>query len=237
MNITKLNKLSKEARKQIIRFHYEQKRSHVASSLSCIDIIVHLYFNQMKEGDTFILSKGHASSALYTVLKMKGYKVPEIYPAHPERNKEVGVFCSSGSLGHGLSIGCGVAKANPDKTVYVLISDGELNEGSTWEAIQFAQHNRLSNLTALVDYNGWQASGLCVDTIDLRPLTNKFKAFGWGVYELNGHSHEILRVGFDFLFKLMPKVLICHTVKGKGLACAENTNEYHYRCPDEKDLI
>ena len=154
----------KEARRLILSYHYHYQRPHIGSSLSCVDIIVDIYYNKMKKGDVFILSKGHASSALYAVLEMKGFKTPKPYPCHPERGE--GVFCSTGSLGHGLSIACGVALAKPKNKVYVLLGDGELQEGSVWEAYCFMHRHQLTNIIEEVDNNGFQA---CCRTLDQRP--------------------------------------------------------------------
>ena len=159
--------LCKRARRLILDYHYTYQRPHIGSSLSCVDIIVDIYYNKMRKGDTFILSKGHASSALYAVLEMKGYKVPTPYPCHPERGE--GVFCSTGSLGHGLSVACGVALAKPKNKVYVILGDGEAQEGSCWEAHRFIQRHQLKNVIAEVDYNGFQACGKLVEILNEKP--------------------------------------------------------------------
>jgi transketolase len=171
--------LCKEARRLILSYHYHYQRPHIGSSLSCVDIIVDIYYNKMKKGDVFILSKGHAASALYAVLEMKGFKVPTPYPCHPEVDQDGGVFCSTGSLGHGLSVACGVALAKPKNKVYVLLGDGECQEGSVWEAKEFLIRHNL-NVIPITDYNGFQACGKLLDNWLLSPIpTTKGKGISF----------------------------------------------------------
>ncbi len=241
-------------RKNIVKMHLETGMSHIGSSLSCVDILVALYFGIMKkksknfEADRFILSKGHAVSALYAVLAQKGYfskdRLCEYcrngakFLGHVTRDVDLGVEVSSGSLGHGLSIGAGMALAGKrdglKHRVFVLMGDGECNEGSVWEAFMFARHHGLDNLIAIVDMNHLQAFGKTEDVIDLSPLKDRFSSFGCFCKEVNGHKiEEMIKVLKLVPFaKARPSVLLAHTTKGKGISFMEDKIEWHYRSPN-----
>jgi len=234
--------------------------SHIGSALSMSDIAAVLFGNIMKfdakrvkwEGrDRFILSKGHACAAVYAVLAALGffeYSELDAFGADHSAfmthisHKVPGVEFSTGSLGHGLPFGVGKALAakkqgNTWKT-FVLLGDGELDEGSNWEAAMFASHHRLDNLIAIIDYNKLQSLDTVAHTLALEPLSSKFEAFGWSVKELNGHDHRILA---EALFELpwengKPSVLIAHTTKGKGVSFMENSVAWHYRSPTKEQL-
>ena len=261
--INKLKKISFFLRKKIIEISYQAKAHHIGSELSCIDILVALYFNIMninantphdKNRDFFILSKGHAALALYVTLMKKGF-FSENYlkkeflsdggtlGGHPDKNNQLGIEISSGSLGHGLSIGAGIALANkkdnnPGK-VFVLLGDGECNEGMVWEALLFASHQKLNNLMAIIDYNKLQGFGSTKDILNLDPLKEKLESFGWNTKEVNGHDiNSIINTSKElFKEKNKPSLLIANTIKGKGINSMENKFESHYEVLDEKKYL
>lgn len=252
-------KTAKELRQMIIEMSYQAKAHHLGSCLSCADILAALYFHTLKidpkniqdeNRDWFILSKGHAAQAQYVALAKRGFFSEQILKtflqdgsclgAHPDKNCVPGVEASSGSLGQGLSIGAGVAlaakKDNLKRKVFVLMSDGECNEGMVWEAITFAGHNKLDNLTAIIDYNKLQGFGTTDSVLNLDSFAEKFKAFGWGVREINGHNMvEIIEAldGLSFVSG-KPNVIIAHTIKGKGVSFLENKLESHYIALNEE---
>ena len=258
-----LEKISFFLRKKIIEISYQAKAHHIGSELSCIDILVALYFNIMnisaktpndKNRDFFILSKGHAALALYVTLMKKGF-FSENYlkkeflsdggalGGHPDKNNQLGIEVSSGSLGHGLSIGAGIALANkkdgnPGKA-FVLLGDGECNEGMVWEALLFASHQKLNNLMAIIDYNKLQGFGSTKDILNLDPLKEKLESFGWNTKEVNGHDIKAIINTSKELFeeKSKPSLLIANTIKGKGIQSMENKFESHYEVLDEKKYL
>ncbi|RME60649.1 MAG: transketolase [Candidatus Dadabacteria bacterium] len=198
----------------------------------------------------FILSKGHAALALYTVLYFKGILPEELYSTvgdngsilaeHPPFKPELGLEAATGSLGHGLSIGAGLAlgaklRGWPSR-VYVLLSDGECNEGSVWEAAMFASSKQLNNITAVVDFNKWQATGRSEEILAISPLKEKFISFGWEAVEINGHSFTQLKDTLCRRESEKPLAIIAHTVKGKGVSFMEDDNNWHYRIPSEEDV-
>lgn len=231
----------------------QSKRAHVGhigSALSIAEIITALYANVLRipdpddpDRDRFILSKGHAALALYAALYLKGWLTYEqlntycadgsLLGTHPERALR-GVDFSTGSLGHGLSFGGGAALAARLKKslrrVFVLVSDAECNEGSLWEAVMFAAHHNLSNLIAIVDQNGQQAFGYTKQVLNLSPLTERWRAFGWNVYEVDGHNVEKITATITTLNTTFgpPNVLIAHTIFGKGVSYMENQIKWHY---------
>jgi len=206
---------------------------------------------EWQERDRFILSKGHSTVAVYAALALRGFISPkelETYAQDGSRlmahvsHKVPGVEFSTGSLGHGLPFGVGRALAakrlNRDWRVFVLLSDGELNEGSNWESILFAPQHRLDNLVAIIDYNKIQSLGSVVDIMDLHPLADKFRSFRWAVREIDGHNHdEILEALTSVPWETgRPSVLIAHTVKGKGVDFMENLLQWHYSTPKPEQL-
>lgn len=258
--IRRYKELAKNIRKKILYILHKTKSPHIGSSFSCVEILVTLYYYVMSVSpkrpdnsrrDRLIFSKGHACPALYTVLFMKGFIKKDIFDSfavnggflehHPTRNIKLGIEFSSGSLGHGLSVGAGIAyAAKKDRSkykVYVLLSDGELNEGSTWEAAMFASHYKMDNLIAIVDYNKMQALGFTKDIIEIEPLANKWESFGWYTIQCDGHSIEELLEAFNEAksVKQKPIVIIAHTVKGKGISFMENNLLWHYRAPNEEE--
>lgn len=236
-----------------IEMAYRAKSGHLGPALSIIDILSVLYFGYLSidpkrlddpNRDRFILSKGHGCSSLYVTLAKRGF-FPETdlatftkdnsqFPGHPSSKLLHGIEASTGSLGHGLGIGVGIALAGkrdglPYRTV-VLVSDGECDEGSVWEAVLAAGHWKLGRLTCIVDYNKIQSFGRTADIMDLEPFTDKWRAFRWHVQEVNGHRHaEILEaLAVADREPERPSVIIAHTIKGKGISHLENTVESHY---------
>lgn len=236
------------------------RASHIGSALSIADIVAVLYSQvlrvepsqpQMPQRDRLILSKGHACVAVYAALAAR-----EFFPASELEtygqdhsnlmnhisHKVPGVEFSSGALGHGLPFGVGKALAakrlKADWRTFVILSDGEMDEGSNWEALMFAAHHKLDNLVAIIDYNKLQSLTTIAQTLGLEPLADKLRAFGWSVKEVDGHDHELLRHVLDAVpwETGKPSVLIAHTVKGKGVSFMENKVEWHYRSPSAEQL-
>ena len=249
-NIQDLEKKATEIRKDICLLTSKNSSSHLGSALSTVDILVGLYFNSMRidpinpskeDRDKLVLSKGHAAIALYTTLFHRGFFSRDILNTYYNNNSKLaghvtagvpGVECSTGSLGHGLSMGLGMAIAGKNKhRVFVILSDGECDEGSTWEPIMLAPHLKIDNLTVIVDYNKIQSFGTTKDVLDLEPFADKWKSFGWAVKEIDGHNfHEILQTLNSVPFeRTKPSVIIAHTIKGKGVSFAENKLEWHYK--------
>ena len=257
---TDYNKISKEIRKKILKMIYNSQTSHIGAALSCVDILTVLYFKILKiypanpwfqNRDRFILSKGHAASTLYATLSKRGFFSEDVLNdyckdgsnllGHSTMHCVPGVEVSTGSLGHGLSIGIGMALAakhdNRNYRTFVLLSDGECNEGSLWEAVMFASHHKLDSLIAIVDCNKLQAFGETKDVIDLEPLADKWSSFGWTVKEIDGHNFNQIK---DNLKKIpfkegKPSVIIANTIKGKGVSFMENNLAWHYKSPTEKE--
>lgn len=222
---------------------------HIGSSLSIADILVALYGEILRieapddpERDRFILSKGHAALALYGVLALRGFLTEDsldgycadgsLLGVHPEKALE-GVDFSTGSLGHGLSIGAGAALAarlsGSSRRVFVLLSDAEMNEGAVWESVMFAAHHRLSNLVAIVDVNGQQALGYTEEVLSLSPLSERWTSFGWQCREVDGHDLEALRESLSPAApSASPRVILARTTFGKGVSFMENRIDWHY---------
>ncbi len=229
--------------------------SHIGGILSCADIVAVLYsdiasfdVNNCKNSlrDRIILSKGHNGVVIYAALAEIGFfPVEDLksygmngskFSCHVSHKNVQGVEISTGSLGHGIGVACGMAlnaklKNLPYK-VYVIVGDGECNEGSVWEAAMFAAQYKLNNLTVIIDANGMQAMGKCSDVIDMEPMADKWRTFNWNVIEVqNGHNHNELKQAFMINSKDKPKVIIARTVKGKGVSFMENNILWHYRDP------
>ena len=247
-----LYRLANELRRDILEMVGSLRRGHFGGSFSCAEIITVLYFHKMKNfskdvnnksRDRFIMSKGHSGLTQYAALARLGYfpkeelktlkELNSKLQGHPDMRKLLGIEANTGSLGQGLSIGNGIAKAlKMDKnnaTVYLLLGDGELNEGKVWEAAMFSTHYKLDNVVVIIDKNSIQAMGFTCDRMDMKDIGLKFQAFGWEVYSVDGHNIEEL---IDTLKKCdsrhgKPKVIIAHTIKGKGLKIAENRAAFH----------
>lgn len=218
-------------RKNILINSFKAGACHVGSSLSCVEILKAIY--AIKGDGYFIFSKASGACALYQVLAEQGIikeeEVADYLKKYPLASKEVpGVIHSVGSIGHGLNVAVGLAFADRTKKVYCLISDGELNEGSTWEALLFAGHHKLNNLRVVVDYNRLQACGITDDIINLDPLRRRIDIFDWCTTELNGHDLEDLK--FDLGLKvLLPLFIVANTVKGNGVPEMEDDYTWHYK--------
>jgi transketolase len=253
--------LAKQIRVKTLHMIHRAKSSHVGSAFSMADLLAVLYTKILRvdpdrpdwpDRDRFILSKGHACAPLYAVLAERGffpttwlddfYQDGSRLAGHATHSGVPGVEASTGSLGHGLPIACGMALAGKrDKRafrVFALLSDGECDEGSTWEAILFAGHHKLDNLIAIVDYNKIQSLGSVKEVLDLDPLADKWRAFGWAVREINGHDIAQIEQSLGAVpFEAnCPSCIVAHTVKGKGVSFMENELLWHYRAPDEEEL-
>lgn len=230
----------------LLTLYKKANAGHIGSSLSCLDILVYLYFKQMKNADRFILSKGHAAAALYTVLAKLGridqaqlesfYRDGTQLAAHTPCNRQIKeIIFGTGSLGHGLSLAAGLALAskftNKKYKVYTILSDGDCDEGSTWEAALFASQHKLKNLIAIIDNNGLQGFGRTTDVLDLEPLVDKWESFNFDVYTANnGNDFSCLEKTFkqiDFN-NAKPKCIIARTTKGNSVSFMENKLEWHY---------
>ncbi len=253
-----LGDLAKQVRKETFELCYKSKHGHLGSAFSIVDIITALYFNflnidskkpKMPTRDRFILSKGHACASLYVILQKRGFfskkslstflQDNSIFAGHTN-HAVPGVEISTGSLGHGLSVGIGMAYAAKknqvkNKTV-VLMSDGECNEGSVWEGALSAGHLKLNNLIAIVDYNKLQAFGQTKDVLDLEPFDSKWQSFGWDVYQIDGHNIDEITKTLNRAGKSKdrPSIIIAHTVKGRGVSFMENKMEWHYHTPQKE---
>ncbi|MBO0778080.1 MAG: transketolase [Ktedonobacteraceae bacterium] len=259
--VRELSRLAAAIRRRDLQMIYGSGLGHVGGDLSAIDILVTLYFGILRvdphapdapERDRFILSKGHCAGALYTTLAHAGFfPLEELNTfarplshlnGHPDRNKVPGVETNTGPLGHGLPVGVGCALAAKltaaSWRVFVLTGDGELQEGSNWEAAMAAAHYQLSNLTVIVDRNRLQQGDWTEQTMHLEPLADKWRAFGWSVQEVDGHDHALLletlsRVPFE---TDKPNCIIAHTQKGKGVSFMQDKAAWHHRVPTAEEL-
>lgn len=253
--------LARRIRRWVVRMTHAAQASHAGTSLSMADVLAVLYANVLRvdpakpdepDRDRFVLSKGHGAAAAYAVLAEGGFFPREWLDTftrdgsplagHISHHGVPGVEVSTGSLGHGLSIGCGMALAglrdHRPFRVFVLLSDGECDEGSIWEAVLFAPHHKLENLVAIVDYNKIQSFGTVKEVLDLEPFAAKWRAFGWSVREIDGHDHgQILQALSSVPFQAgKPSVVIAHTIKGKGISFMEDKLLWHYRSPSTDQL-
>jgi transketolase len=253
--------LARRIRAHSLRMVHKVNASHIGGCFSVTDILAVLYGTILRvdpanpdweERDRVVLSKGHAAAALYATLAERGFFPVEWLESYCANGSQLaghvthygvpGVEMSTGSLGHGLSLACGMALAGKrdrrPHRVFALLSDGECDEGSTWEAVLFAPHHGLDNLVAIVDYNKIQSFGTVKEVLDLEPLADKWRAFGWSVREVDGHDHRQIH---DILCGLpfgpgRPSVVIAHTVKGKGVSFMEDTLAWHYKSPNAQQL-
>ena len=260
MKLNELENAAKQIRRDIIDINIKAPAvTHTGPALSCTDIVTTLYFNIMnvdpqnpkwEDRDRFILSKGHACPVLYSALARKGYFSADELPklrgintflqGHPDMKKTPGVDMTSGSLGNGLSVGVGMAlyakTMKKNFKVYVIVGDGECQEGAVWEAALTAAAYKLDNLICIVDYNHFQSSG-CVDSIiPMHPFEAKWQAFGWEVLTMNGHDMSAILSTFEVAKNSIgrPTVIIAHTVKGKGVSFMEHHNEWHAKYLSEE---
>ncbi|MEK7513628.1 MAG: transketolase [Patescibacteria group bacterium] len=256
LNLTKLTKIANQIRRDVLTISYHGNIGHIGSALSVVDILTCLYFNAAKiyprqprhsQRDRIILSKGHACAALYSALFHKGFfskamlntyhQDNTLLAGHPEIHLS-GIDASSGSLGHGLSLASGMALAGKIQhrqyKVFAILSDGECDEGSVWEAALVASHRQLNNLIAIIDYNRLQAFGRTNQVVNLEPFKQKWQTFGWRVKMINGHNLiQIIKALNSPLSKTKPTVIICRTVLGKGVSFMEDKLEWHYLNPTQ----
>ena len=254
MDISKIENVAKIIRKDSFKMLQRKGGGHFGGSFSCAEILSVLYGHIMNDDDRFILSKAHAGVALYSILSQCGIigrDVLETYGdddstlgVHGESHFVPGVEFSCGSLGHGLSFACGLAlgknKKNDKGNIYVLLGDGECQEGSVWEAALFASQHKLSNLTAIVDYNKKQSSGLIKNILDIEPLLMKWKSFGWDTVEVDGHNINEINAAIKQSdeSEVNPTMIIAHTIKGKSIDFLEDKEDCHYdRLSDEQAVI
>lgn len=240
---------AEEVRRSILDMACRAKSAHVGSSLSCVDITVALYFSELridkkdwKSRDIFIMSKGHAAMTLYSTLAARGIIDKKILlgymkdqgtlPAHLDRTTAKGIEVSAGSLGHGICIGAGMAHGfkvrGEDRRVFVVMGDGESQEGSVWEAALFASKLKLDNLTVILDYNNLQGYGRPREICSYEPVADKWKAFGWETARADGHDFASLRAAFKHPHNGGPKIVIADTTKGKGVPFMEDEMKWHY---------
>lgn len=262
INFDHLESISRFIRGKLVEMSHKAGVPHLGSSLSCVDILVAVYWRALRIDpkrsddpgrDRFILSKGHAATTLYVTLALQGFFPVELLDTfaqpgsrlaeHPSPGCLPGVEVATGSLGHGLSLGLGMALAGRIQRqyykVFVVMSDGECNEGSVWEAALLAPVHKLANVAVIVDYNKWQATGRSDEVTALYPLRQKWEAFGWSAYEVDGHDLEAL---VNLLSRVpdgtgKPVAIVAHTVKGKGISFMEDDNNWHYRIPNEDELM
>ena len=261
MDLTEYQELARRIRLHVLRMTHRAGSSHVGTSFSMADLLAVLYGGVLRvrpeepdwpDRDRFILSKGHGCAGLYAVLAERGFFsvdwLEDFYldgsrlAGHITHTGLPGVEVSTGSLGHGLSIACGMALAaerdEHQHRVFTLLSDGECDEGSIWEAVLFAGHHGLVNLVAIVDYNKIQSLGTVEEVLNLDPLAAKWESFGWAVEEIDGHDCQQFEsaLGTVPFERKKPSCIIAHTVKGKGVSFMENQLLWHYRSPDEREL-
>ena len=259
--LVELEGIARKLRFKLVQMSHKAGTPHLGSALSCVDILVAAYWTTLKvdpkkaddpSRERFILSKGHAATALYATLAERGFfsrDLLENFAQHgaplaeqPAPNCAPGVELATGSLGHGLPVGVGMALAGRiqkrDYRVFVCMSDGECNEGTVWEAAMFAPGQKLENVCVIVDYNKWQATGRSNEVMALDSLAEKWKAFGWNTTEVDGHDisalSRLLRNVPDNSGK--PVAIIAHTVKGKGVSFMEDDNNWHYRIPTAQEV-
>jgi transketolase len=262
LTIEEMQALSKQIRRDIITMIGTAGSGHPGGSLSAVEILTALYFKIMRHNpadphwedrDRFILSKGHAAPVLYATLSRSGYlpeeelctlrKIGSRLQGHPECHKTPGVEMSAGALGQGLSFGIGVALSGrlnrQEYYTYILLGDGECDEGQVWEAAMSAAHFHLDKLIAIVDNNGIQIDGWNKDVMNIDPLPDKWKSFNWNVFEVNGHDLFQLIDAFEQAIQTQngkPGVIIAHTVKGKGVSFMENTADFHGKAPNAEEM-
>lgn len=260
--IKRLEKRAKQIRIEIIKMIYKSQSGHPGGALSATDIVATLYFHCMnidpdrpdwKERDRFILSKGHACPVLYAALALKNFfpcseldtlrKMDSKLQGHPDMKRLPGLDSTSGSLGQGLSVGVGMALVGKmDKSsynIYVIIGDGESQEGQIWEAAMAARKYRLDNLIVFTDNNGLQVDGLVEDVMPIAPIKEKWQAFGWHVQEIDGHNiGEIIdAIAQAKTIKRKPHMIVANTVKGKGISYMENVTAWHGKAPDDQEYF
>ena len=262
ITFNELKNIALRLRKSTILTSSKAKIPHLGSCLSCLDLLVYLYWKEMNiniknfrahDRDRFILSKGHGAPALYQVLAEIGFFNKELlksfgendsyFHEHPPKPGSIqGIEAATGSLGHGLPMALGMALSSKIKGLnfkcYALLSDGECNEGTIWEAAMLASSLKVNNLIAIIDFNKWQATGRSQEIMSLDPLREKWSSFGWQALETDGHDFNEIEQTFikTKISTQKPTVIIAHTIKGKGISFMEDNNNWHYRTPNESEL-
>lgn len=256
----KLEQVANEIRKNIIKMLEKSKSGHPGGSLSAVEIFTALYFKEMRidpdnpkwvDRDRFVLSKGHGTPVLYATLAERGFfpkeeldnfrKIDSMLQGHPDMKDTPGVDMTTGSLGQGLAAANGMALAgkldNKDYRVYAIIGDGECQEGMIWEAAMLAAHYKLDNLTVFLDHNGLQIDGKTVDIMNIEPIDEKFKAFGWHIIKIDGHSFDEILNAIEEAknTKEKPTMIISSTIKGKGVSFMENQVGWHGKAPSAEE--
>ena len=257
-----LARIAHTIRRRTIETSARAKIPHLGSCLSCVELLTALYWEELKinphkpnapDRDRFVLSKGHGAPVLFQVLAERGFfpvqrlsefgEAGSVFHEHPPKPGYIpGVEAATGSLGHGLPMALGMAMAQRiqgnKNRCYALLSDGECNEGSIWEAAMFAAGQNVEHLTAIIDYNKWQATGRSQDVMALEPLADKWEAFGWHTQQINGHDFKAINKALEAarIETGKPSVIVADTIKGKGISFMEDDNNWHYRTPNEKEL-
>jgi len=262
-NIEELKNITKQIRTIVLKTCHQVKVGHIGSAFSIADILAVLYFNILKidpqnptdeNRDRLVLSKGHACSALYATMVLRGFFEEKILMGqfhvdggmlhgHPVKDAVPGIEVTTGSLGQGFSTATGIAlaakKLKKNFKTFIISSDGECNEGQVWEAVLFAAQQKLDNLVAIIDYNHLQAFGTTKEVLDMDPFAEKFKSFGWQTAEIDGHNFNQIIESLSNLpkDKEKPTAIIAKTIKGKGVSFMENKLEWHYKWPTDEELV
>jgi len=261
-SIEELQAIAKRVRRDIVEMIYEAKSGHPGGSLSAVEILVELYFDHMKvdpknpkwpDRDRFILSKGHAAPVLYSVMAEAGYpdapkdqlntlrKFGSVFQGHPDMRFIPSLEASTGSLGEGLSLGLGMALAarldSRPSRIYVMLGDGEIQEGQIWEAAMSGRFHKVDNIVAIVDFNRIQLDGFVKDIMEVEPLADKWRGFGWHTIEIDGHDLRAIQAALEEAeaTKGKPTCIVAHTVKGKGVSFMENNPKFHGVAPNKDE--
>ena len=262
LSVAKLKATALTMRRRLVTTSAEAKIPHLGSCLSCVELLVQLYWRELHidpanpedpDRDRFLLSKGHGAPILFLVLAERGFfpserlrdfgKAGSVFHEHPPKPGYIaGIEAATGSLGHGLPMALGMAlsariQKQPTRC-YALLSDGECNEGSIWEAALMAASQKLDTLTAIIDFNKWQATGRSQEVLALDPLASKWEAFGWHAQEIDGHDFTEISQALEVARaeRERPSVIVAHTIKGKGVSFMEDDNNWHYRTPNSQEL-
>lgn len=258
-SIDSLERVARRIRLRLIRMSCDAQSAHLGGALSCVDLLVALYWDVLRidplnpadpSRDRLVFSKGHAVSALYATLASRGFFDPERLnnynrpgsglPEQPCPGSTPGVEWATGSLGHGLGVGLGMALAskinNCPHSTFVILSDGECQEGSVWEAAMLAPKLQIAPLTVMIDFNGWQATGRSREIMEMEPLPEKWTSFGWDAVEVDGHDIPAIVSALKRPVNGRPKAIIARTIKGKGASFIEDDNNWHYRSPSEEEV-
>ncbi|MDA1016894.1 MAG: thiamine pyrophosphate-dependent enzyme [Planctomycetota bacterium] len=252
--------IARRIRARLVRMSHDARAPHLGSAMSCVDLLVAAYWSFLDIDptrpddplrDRFILSKGHAAAALYATLAERGFFSADLLETYGRDGSQLpeqmsprclpGVEAATGSLGHGLPLGLGMALAGRIQQqafrVVVIVSDGECNEGSVWEAAMMAAAQQVRHLTVMIDFNRWQATGRSEEVLAISPLLEKWSAFGWHAVEIDGHDIGGITVALKHADDTpQPSAIVCRTVKGKGVSFMEDDNNWHYRIPSDEEL-